>query len=62
MLALMLTAVLTFATVCCHGDDYSQYVLGIKEPKVGLLNIGEEPSKGNDLAITTYQMLQENPR
>lgn len=42
------------------GSVYSQYVLGISEPKVGLLNIGEESSKGNDLAVRTHQMLQEN--
>jgi fatty acid/phospholipid biosynthesis enzyme len=28
---------------------------------VGLLNIGEEDCKGNDLAVRTYQLLQENP-
>lgn len=44
------------------GSVYSQYVLGIPEPKVGLLNIGEEASKGNDLALRTHQLLQENPR
>ena len=44
------------------GTIYSQYVLGIPEPKVGLLNIGEEDSKGNDLAVRTHQMLQENPQ
>ena len=44
------------------GSIYSQYVLGIPEPKVGLLNIGEEASKGNDLTIRTNQMLQKNPR
>jgi len=44
------------------GTVYSQYVLGINEPKVGLLNIGEEDCKGNDLAIRTYQLLQKNPR
>lgn len=42
------------------GTIYSQYVLGIEDPKVGLLNIGEEESKGNDLAVRTHQMLQEN--
>ncbi|MGL5084011.1 MAG: phosphate acyltransferase PlsX [Microcoleaceae cyanobacterium] len=42
------------------GTVYSKYVLGVPEPKVGLLNIGEEECKGNDLAIRTYQMLQEN--
>ncbi|NJR64279.1 MAG: phosphate acyltransferase PlsX [Leptolyngbyaceae cyanobacterium CRU_2_3] len=43
------------------GTAYSQYVLGIETPRVGLLNIGEEPSKGNELALRTYQLLQENP-
>jgi len=44
------------------GTIYSHYVLGISEPKVGLLNIGEEDSKGNDLAKRAYQLLQENSR
>lgn len=43
------------------GSIYSQYVLGVTEPKVGLLNIGEEPNKGNELAIQTHQLLEENP-
>ncbi len=42
------------------GSVYSQYVLGIPEPKVGLLNIGEEDTKGNDAAVRTHQMLREN--
>lgn len=44
------------------GTIYSHSVLGIEEPKVGLLNIGEESSKGNDLAVRTHQMLHDNPR
>jgi glycerol-3-phosphate acyltransferase PlsX len=44
------------------GTIYSKYVMGVDSPKVGLLNIGEEPSKGNDLALKTYQILQENPQ
>jgi glycerol-3-phosphate acyltransferase PlsX len=44
------------------GTIYSQYVLGRDEPRVGLLNIGEEACKGNDLALRTYQLLQDNPR
>ena len=43
------------------GTIYSRYVLGIEDPKVGLLNIGEEPSKGNDLAVRTHQALVDNP-
>lgn len=42
------------------GTIYSRYVLGVEEPKVGLLNIGEEPSKGNDLALRTHQLLETN--
>ncbi len=42
------------------GSAYSQCVLGIAEPKVGLLNIGEEDSKGNELALRTNQLLREN--
>jgi phosphate acyltransferase len=44
------------------GSVYSQYVLGMEQPKVGLLNIGEESTKGNDLAVRTHQLLEENPR
>ena len=43
------------------GSAYSQYVLGVTEPKVGLLNIGEEDCKGNDVAIRAHQMIAENP-
>lgn len=48
-----------FATM---GSIYSQYVLGVPVPKVGLLNIGEEASKGNDLAVRTHQILLANPQ
>lgn len=44
------------------GSVYSQYVLGVSEPKVGLLNIGEEDCKGNDVAIRTHQLLRESNR
>ncbi len=46
-----------FATM---GSIYSQCALGIPDPKVGLLNIGEESSKGNDLAFKAHQLLQNN--
>ncbi len=42
------------------GSAYSQYVLGTTEPKIGLLNIGEEDSKGNDAAVRAHQLLREN--
>lgn len=43
------------------GQVYSQYVLGIDNPKVGLLNIGEEACKGNELALRTHELLTANP-
>ena len=43
------------------GSIYSKYVMGTEEPKVGLLNIGEEATKGNELALQAYQRLQDNP-
>ena len=42
------------------GTIYSQYILGVDQPQVGLLNIGEEPGKGNELAAQTYELLDGN--
>lgn len=39
------------------GSIYSEFVLGVKKPRVGLLNIGEEPSKGNEQALATFPLL-----
>ncbi|MBH8562296.1 phosphate acyltransferase PlsX [Nostoc sp. CENA67] len=44
------------------GTIYSQCVLGTTEPKVGLLNIGEEDTKGNEVALRAHQLLRENPQ
>jgi glycerol-3-phosphate acyltransferase PlsX len=41
------------------GSVYATNVLGIEQPKVALLNIGEEDSKGNLLSIATYKLLSE---
>ncbi len=43
------------------GTVYMRTVMGIPHPRVALLNIGEEPSKGNILAQQAYALLQENP-
>ena len=40
------------------GSYYAEHVLGRPEPKVGLLNIGVEPSKGTALQTTVYPMLK----
>jgi phosphate acyltransferase len=42
------------------GSVYAQLILNIENPKVGLLNVGEEESKGNLLAQATYPLLKEN--
>ena len=40
------------------GSFYASHVLGIKNPRVGLLNIGAEPSKGDSLRLETWPVLQ----
>lgn len=42
------------------GSVYAQNILGIENPKVALLNIGEEEGKGNILAQATFPLLKEN--
>ncbi len=42
------------------GSLYSKQLLGIKEPRVGVLNIGSEETKGNTLAQETYKLLEAN--
>ena len=40
------------------GSFYASHVLGIQNPRVGLLNIGAEPSKGDDLRRATWPVLR----
>ena len=42
------------------GSLYAKHILGIDQPRVGLLNIGEEEGKGNILAQAAYPLLKEN--
>ena len=42
------------------GSLYAQHILAINNPRVGLLNIGEEEGKGNLLAQAAYPLLKEN--
>ena len=44
------------------GNIYARDVLGVKQPRVGLLNIGEEECKGNELALKTHPLLVEEKR
>lgn len=41
------------------GSIYAEYVLGINNPRVGLLNIGEEETKGNEQTLATYPLLKQ---
>ncbi|GLI56008.1 phosphate acyltransferase [Propionigenium maris DSM 9537] len=41
---------------------YSEVLLGTGDPKVGLLNIGEEPGKGNELTKEAFSLLAENKK
>ena len=42
------------------GCAYMEKVMGVKNPKVGLLNIGAEDTKGRDLEIETYKLLKDS--
>ena len=43
------------------GHIYAQDLMGRERPRIGLLNIGEEPEKGDDLSIETHQLLSKDP-
>ncbi|HLR34215.1 MAG TPA: phosphate acyltransferase PlsX [Tissierellales bacterium] len=42
------------------GSIYSEKVLGINSPKVGLINIGTEKGKGNQLVKDSYELLSNS--
>ena len=41
------------------GTVYAEKILKISAPRVGLLNIGEEETKGNEVALATYPLLKK---
>lgn len=41
------------------GSIYSQYILGIRDPRVGILSVGEERSKGNELVFEATELLEK---
>jgi len=41
------------------GEVFAKYIQGKKKPSVGILSIGEEKSKGNDLSRKTYDILKD---
>lgn len=44
------------------GTIYMRDLVGVAEPKVGLLNIGEEDEKGGAIVRETHQLLKQQPR
>ncbi len=43
------------------GDAYMKGVMGLKEPRVGLINIGAEAEKGNALVKAVYPLMEQAP-
>lgn len=43
------------------GSIYMEEVMGKNNPKVGLINVGTEDSKGNQLAKETFELLKKTP-
>ncbi len=43
------------------GRLFAEAVMGVEEPRVGLLNIGEESSKGSELYVAAHEMLGRMP-
>ncbi len=41
------------------GYLYAEKILGIKNPRVGLLNVGEEDNKGNEITLEAFPLLKE---
>nr|HEV7954829.1 phosphate acyltransferase PlsX [Candidatus Acidoferrales bacterium] len=43
------------------GENYYRTIFGTKKPRIGLLSIGEEESKGNELVRETFARLKKTP-
>lgn len=43
------------------GSAYFEHIFGRQNPSVGLLNVGEEESKGTDFVKETYRLLEQAP-
>lgn len=50
-----------FEQFAVMGAVYMNKVMGVENPRVGLLNNGAEPHKGTELQIEAYKLLSENP-
>lgn len=43
------------------GYEYGKHILGLSKPRVGLLSIGEEDMKGNEVTKEAFRLLKESP-
>ena len=43
------------------GDIYSRVIFGVRRPRIGLLSIGEEDTKGNELTKEVFKALKQAP-
>ncbi len=43
------------------GSCYAEKILGVKNPRVGLINVGAEDTKGRELELSAYRLLQNAP-
>ncbi len=50
---------LHLAQFAIMGDAYSRAVLGVQRPSVGLMSIGEEEAKGNDLTKEAFPLMRD---
>ena len=44
------------------GSIYIEYVYKVQNPRIGLMNLGEEKEKGNHLTLATYPLLRANEK
>ncbi len=44
------------------GTIYTRELLGISDPRVGLMNIGTEPGKGNEFSLRCHELLSRTPK
>lgn len=50
---------LNLAQYAVMGSVYSREILGVKNPRVGLLSVGTEESKGNELTLEAFKMCRQ---
>ncbi len=43
------------------GAIYAEIILGVTSPRIGLLNVGTEDEKGNELTRSTWSLFQDSP-